>query len=682
MTPSRPPRAAWRPTTVGSALALRWPLNGPTRGLTRRWSRARPGTAKRVTDSASSSHLRIGKVLAEWGLALARWSGWPPNLVVVDPLALGEAYQGTRDSRSRRASGEHYTPETVVLRTLGPLFLDDARSVLRNRNRSTAQGHEPELRALWTRISALRFLDPACGSGNFLVVAYRELRRIEAEVLAALGASCEQPRVHLGNFYGIEIDAGAARVACHALRLAEQQCNAEFLSRFRVRPSLSGPPTIVVGNALTMDWTTVCPPSASVVVAGNPPFLGSKERSSTQAADLRTAWGSRYSGMLDYVSGWFAKASCYCSGEWAFVATSSIVQGGGVPTLFGTVFDAGWRIKFAHRPFAWPAPGGAAVHCVIVGFTRDRDAESSLFEWNSGDGSEQQCVQRVRSINAYLIDGPDVLVRPRRTPLAPDLPPVTAGSKAADWGNLTVEPTDYEEIAADPIASKYLRPYRGGEELINARERWCLWFEGASLESLYASPLLAPRLDAVRALRLASAKPATRAAAVSPHLFLERRQPMASYLGIPQTFTNNRPYATAARLSPNIVASIKLFTSPDPDGFLFGLISSSVFLTWQKTVGGRLKSDPSFTSTVVWNTLPLPRTSARVRREIAAAGRRVYAARDANQDLSAQYASMSTSLTAAHASLDSLVDDMFGVIRRTRREALLTSYVKLQKILQ
>ncbi|MFG1920516.1 DNA methyltransferase [Cryptosporangium sp. NPDC048952] len=581
-----------------------------------------------------------------------------------------------RDPIARRAFGEHYTPEPIVLRTLGPLFLDSLR----------ASG---DLDA----IAAVRFLDPACGSGNFLVVAYRELRRLEMDAIALLRAAVEPtaarpatagaavaiagaavggasaaadfvagwwdaelwPRVRLENFYGIEVDAGAARVASEALRIVERECNREFSERFGVEVPPGPPATIVVGNALTLDWASVCEPSSSVIVAGNPPYLGPKERSSSQTADLRTVWGPRYSGLLDYVSGWFAKAAAYCEGDWAFVATNSIVHGQGVPTLFGAVFDAGWRIKFAHRPFTWPA---AAVHCVIVGFTRSSPPTS---------------------INAYLVDGPDVLVTPRRTPLAPDLPPVTAGSKAVDWGYLTVSPSDYAEVAADPIASSYLRPYYGGEELINALDRWCLWFEGASLSSLYASPLLAARLEAVHALRLSSPKPATRAAAATPHLFHERRQPTVPYLGIPQTFTDNRSYATAGYLSSDVIASIKLFTAPDPDGFLFALISSAAFLTWQRTVGGRIKSDPSFTNTVVWNTLPLARVSPDARLRVAQAGRNVLVARNPSASLAAQYSqnTMPSALVSSHREIDAVVDALFGMHEGSRQEVLLKRYAEL-----
>jgi hypothetical protein len=249
--------------------------------------------------------------------------------------------------------------------------------------------------------------------------------------------------------------------------------------------------------------------------------------------------------------------------------------------------------------------------------------------------------------------------------LSPDLPEVVAGSKAVDWGYLTVEPDEFEEISQDPIASRYLRPYKGGDELINDRDRWCLWFVGAALHELERSALIRERISKVRAKRLASTKPATRQGADTPHLFEERRQPEVAYVGIPQTFAESRRYATVSHLSPEVIASIKLFTSPDPDGFLFSIVSSSMFIAWQKTVGGRMKSDPSFTNTIVWNTLPMPPVAQSKREAMVAAGKVVLVARSrsAHKSLAEHYdpaASMSSELLEAHERLDEVVDRAFG----------------------
>lgn len=319
---------------------------------------------------------------------------------------------------------------------------------------------------------------------------------------------------------------------------------------------------------------------------------------------------------------------------------------------------------------------------MIVGFTRSPGEAILIDPPNGGAGPT---VTRVKELNAYLIDAPNVLVAKRMRPLSPGLPEVDAGSKAVDWGYLTVEPEDYDEVAADPVAAKYLRPYRGGEELINGDDRWCLWFVDAQLEELVTSTLISERLGAVRAKREASTKAATRRIASTPHLFGEIRQPKADYLGIPQTFTDSRQFATVARLPAEVIASIKLFTSPDPDGYLFAMISSSMFMTWQRTVGGRMKSDPSFTNTIVWNTLPLPEVDDESRKTIVTAGLEILAARNRFPDrtLASLYdpVTMPDELLSAHLKLDKLVDAAFRCpgepTFRQRQEILFERYSEL-----
>ena len=622
------------------------------------------------------------------------WSG-------ISPAIFGSMFQSVRDAETRRALGEHYTSEENILKTLNPLFLDELREELNAAlARDTTQKRVNALNKLWQRLGDMRFMDPACGCGNFIIVAYRELRAIELQVMEALYDLRDKHqlsldakadlKVTLDHFYGIEIDEWPARIAETAMFMMDRQCDLKLQERFGQAPErlpIQREAKIVVGNALRVDWTLVLPASEDVVLAGNPPFHGPKERSKEQTADLQAVWGDAYDGFLDYVTGWHAKAVGYfgtLKGCWAFVSTNSISQGQAVPTLWGRLFESGWRVKFAHRTFPWTseAVGGAAVHCVIVGFSRSQDRAALLFDHRDAETPARE----VPFINAYLVDGPNVLVRKRMRPIAPSLPEVLAGSKAVDWGYLTVEPEQYTEVARDPIASRYLRPFKGGEELINDLDRWCLWLVDAEPGDLVRSPLIRARLAEVRSRRLASPKAATRKGAATPHLFEERRQPTGSYIGIPQTFTENRPYATVARVPDSVIASIKLFTSPDPDGFLFGIVSSAIFLTWQKTVGGRLKSDPSFTNTIVWNTLPLPATSATQRQEIIACGSGVLAARQLRpgMSLAQQYDpdSMTPELIAAHLDLDAAVDRAFGArggcaSELERQELLFTRYAEL-----
>jgi hypothetical protein len=617
----------------------------------------------------------------------------------ISPAIFGSMFQSVRDAKTRRELGEHYTSEENILKTLDPLFLDDLRADFERAK--TMKNEALALRKLRERLGEIRYMDPACGCGNFIIIAYRELRDLELRIMERLQEITGDDEMLLANvglkvtldhFYGIEIDEWPAKIAETAMFLMDRQCDLKLTERLGWAPDrlpIQQQAKIVVGNALATDWREICPPSDKVIIAGNPPFLGPKERTAEQTAHLKFAWGSRYDGFLDYVTGWYAKASDYfqdLAGAWAFVSTNSISQGQAVPSLWKPLFSAGWRIKFAHRTFPWTseASGQAAVHCVIVGFTKDQNTTSLLIEHGAGpvDGR----TSRVPMINAYLVDGPNLLVEKRMHPISSNLPEVTAGSKAVDWGHLTVEPDEYAQVSADPVAARYLRPYRGGDELINDRDRWCLWFVGADIDQLEGSPLLRDRLAAVRNLRLASSKAATRQGAATPHLFEERRQPDSEYLGIPQTFTESRRYATVARLPPDVIASIKLFTSPDLDGYLFAVISSSMFITWQKTVGGRMKSDPSFTNTIVWNTLPLPTVNPGLRSRIIEAGKGILAARTLapEKSLADHYEpeAMTDELLMAHHALDRLVDQAFGAKRgcdteRKRQQILFARYSEL-----
>lgn len=623
----------------------------------------------------------------------------------ISPAIFGSMFQSVRDAQTRRELGEHYTSEENILKTLNPLFLDELRDEF-ERVLTLKKGRRQKLHALWKALGDIHYLDPACGCGNFIIVAYRELRDLELRILDALAILpveeneptlpadfTDSLRVTLDHFYGIEIDEWPARIAETAMFLIDRQCDLRLRERFGIAPErlpLQRSANIVVGNALRFNWSEIVQASPAMIVAGNPPFVGPKERSKAQTDDLARVWGTKYDGFLDYVSGWYAKAIEYfrgIDGRWAFVSTNSVSQGQAVPTLWSAIFGAGWRIRFAHRTFPWTseASGGAAVHCVIVGFDRNLTANARVYDHGNGNATDP-AGSAVPQLNAYLVDGPYVLVRKEMHPITPGLPEVQAGSKAVDWGFLTVEPDQFAEVWEDPIARRYVRPYKGGDELINGLDRWCLWFVGADLNELQSSKMIRQRLDEVRIRRSSSPKAATRRGAATPHLFEERRQPTSEYLGIPQTFTENRTHATVARLGTEVIASIKLFTSPDPDGFLFATISSSMFMTWQKSVGGRMKSDPSFTNTIVWNTLPMPGIEPGLRTAIVDAGQRVLEIRGQSPDLplAQQYdpKSMADTLVEAHRELDRLVCVAFGArdlleSDRDRQRLLLQRYEDL-----
>ena len=626
------------------------------------------------------------------------WSG-------ISPAIFGSLFQAVKSPEARRELGEHYTSETNILKTLGPLFLDELRQKFADHVHDVKK-----LTDLRQELGELRIMDPACGCGNFLVVAYRELRNLDTEILVRI-RELELARkdndefqatmffddrgehaeimVQLDHFFGIEIEEWPARIAQTALHLAHHQANREMERLLGQAPSilpLSTSAHITIGNALRTDWTQVCPPSPSVRIVGNPPFIGQSMRSEEQTDDLRFVWGDAYDGYLDYVTGWFIKASQYFQsvprgGRFAFVSTNSIAQGAPVPALFHPLLDGGWRIRFAHQTFAWTseAPGAAAVHCVITGFDRGAPHEKArpvLFTYSSLKAQPEALP--VDHINPYLVEGPDVFVIANRTPLSPRLPEVCFGSKPADGGNLIVEAEDYPQVAADPIAAKYLRPFRMGREVVRGLDRWCLWMHTEDFDprDIDRSPILKERVRACATFRQGSKKKATVLGAQTAHLFQENHQPSEPYVAVPRVVSETRPFYTAAHLSEEVIAGDQLYTALDPDGFLFGIISSSMFITWQRTVGGRMKSDLRFSNKIVWNTLPLPAVSDKQRADIIAAGQGILEARAEHPGVSLadmyNPLAMSPSLLKAHRALDRAVDRAFGA-----RKALETNEQRL-----
>lgn len=677
----------------------------------------------------------------------------------VSPAIFGSMFQSVRDAKTRREMGEHYTSEEDVLKTLGPLFLDELRDKLTN---AEDKSDEPtRLRNLRRELANIRFMDPACGCGNFIIIAYRELRKLELDVLVRMRDLNEldtkfaynkhgesslmlgeagarqgrinrvrslEPLVSIDNFYGLELDPWPASIARTAMFLVERQMDQKMMEEFGyapVRLPLAHSAHILEGDALTeideasgeqvdRDWSKVLPVTAQdvadgvrVYIAGNPPFAGQgkkgtegTEEKKAKERGMRLAWGDDYAGYLDFATAWFAKAARYLKtlqeqsealgvtevpGEFAFVSTNSIVQGKPVPSLFGPLFRDGWRIKFAYRTFPWKseATGKAAVHCVITGFTRSEVPEKRSVRVFDYDWATHRTVEAepVHALNAYLLGNQNVLVRERSKPLSSQLPLTYFGSKSADGGNLIVEAEDYPVFAADPVAARYLRPFIGAKQLIHNLERWCLWLEDATEEEIASSPVLSARVEANREWR--SAQPQKGDAYKLrdiPHLMRPNKaRPLTPYVCIPRHVSADRPYFTVKYLPAEAIASDAVFMATDPDGLVFAIISSSMFIAWQRAIGGQIKSDLRFANTVVWNNLPLPEISDEQRRKVIAAGRKVLAAREAIEEregapvqLETLYESLATmdpALRAAHDELDSAVDVAFGASRRCSSDA-------------
>ncbi|ANE05547.1 DNA methyltransferase [Corynebacterium crudilactis] len=625
----------------------------------------------------------------------------------ISPAIFGSLFQLVKSKEARRNDGEHYTSEKNILKTIEPLFLDELReqaTKLIARTTGTTKKQLEDLRAFRDSLATNLYIDGACGSGNFLIVAYRELRKIETAIIVAireregsasmaLDITWEQ-KLSIGQFHGIEINWWPAKIAETAMFLVDHQANRELADQVGLAPErlpIAITAHIHHGNALQMDWPTLFPKvNGQTYVFGNPPFLGQYTKTSEQTADMKRVWGEDYDGYLDYVTGWHAQAMTLLSqrqGEFAYVTTNSIAQGQPVPALFGPLIREGWRIKFAHRTFSWDseAPGKAAVHCVIVGFTRDRGVKQRLWDYPKVNGDPVE-LPVDRGINSYLIDGLNLLVSKRSTVLSPQLGKVTKGSQPTDGGHLIVEPADYEEVTTDPVAAKYVRPFRGAREFLHNTDRWCLWLEDLDPADLGRSSLLKKRVEAVREMRLQSKKKATQEQASTPHLFSERRQPEVPYLCIPSVVSESRRYFIAARYEADTISSNLVFNTPDEDGLQFALISSSMFITWQRTVGGRMKSDLRFANTLTWNTFPVPALDEKEKQRIINAGAKVLAARELYPDrsLAEHYnpLAMSPDLIKAHDVLDREVDKAFGAPRkltteRQRQELLFANYVRL-----
>jgi hypothetical protein len=602
----------------------------------------------------------------------------------ISPAIFGSMFQSVRDARTRRELGEHYTSEENILKTLNPLFLDELRAEFEH-ILSLKVGRRQKLNELWKKLGAIRFMDPACGCGNFIIVAYRELRDLELRIMDALATITEGEdavtldydwthllNVTLDHFYGIEIDEWPARIAETAMFLIDRQCDLRMRERFGVAPErlpIQKSARIVVGNALKLSWPEILEPSENVVMAGNPPFLGISLRSAEQTAELQAVWGSGYHGTLDYVTGWHARALGYfgaSEGHWAFVSTSSITQGEAVAPLFRPIFNAGWHIKFAHRTFKWTseASGQAAVHCVIVGFERS-PAARHLFNYLTPDSAPLE-VEGVKNITPYLTDGPTVIVDPASRPLNPQMGEVSYGNKPTDGGCLIVEPNALAEAQADPVAAKYLRPYVGARELLHGGDRHCLWLVDSSAAERSTSRFISERVEERRSFLLASNAAATREFASKAHLFRQISQPSVPYLCIPAHVSEKRPYFPAAHFPSDVITSNANFLSEDADGMVFAVISSTMFMTWQRTVGGRLESRLRFNKLLSWNTFPLPALSNADQAVIIAGGKEVLTARRTFEEdvpLADMYPSgdLDPNLQAAHDVLDRAVDAVFGL---------------------
>ena len=580
----------------------------------------------------------------------------------------------------RRELGAHYTSERNILRAITPLFMDSLRAQL-----DAAGTSRIKLQALYDKLPTIRVFDPACGCGNFLVIAYRELRRLEMDLIARLFDKGGQSkglldistliRVSVEQFYGIEIDESAAHIAQVAMWITDHQLNLEAAERFgNTRPSvpLVHSPHIRHGNALQVNWEDVLPASECTYIVGNPPFVGAKFLKPEQRKDVaKVMAGVPSFGLLDFVACWHLLAARYIRTNpivrVALVSTNSICQGEQVGVLWPVLLEEGVHIHFAHRTFQWSNEGRgvAAVHCVIVGFGMQPAEQPRLFEYGSNIKAPEPQVHLVKRINPYLVEAPDVVLKRRSQPLC-NVPEMGIGNKPIDDGNYLFTPEQKAAfIAAEPGSSPYFRRWLGSEEFLNGIERWCLLLKDLTPNDLDQLPLCRKRVEAVREYREKSGSGPTKALGATPRRFHVEFFPKGNYLVVPEVSSEKRRYIPIGFLDSSILSSNLLKTVPDATLFHFGVLSSSAHNAWMRTVAGRMKSDYRYSVKIVYNNFPWPENlSDKQRQAIEAAAQAVIDARGLfpESNLAQMYniATMPSELVAAHAALDRAVDGAYG----------------------
>jgi hypothetical protein len=615
----------------------------------------------------------------------------------ISPAIFGSLFQAVMEPRERRQIGGHYTSERDILKIIRALFLDDLREEFQRIGKNKA-----ELRRFRQKLAELRFLDPACGCGNFLVITYRELRLLEIEVLKALyGKDRALDIQHLSMvdvdaFYGIEINEWPGRIAEVAMWLMDHQMNirlSEAFGQYFVRLPLTKSPTIVRGNALRLNWKEVLPPEKCSYVLGNPPFVGKQFATHDQKDDMKEVCGHlKGAGVLDYVTGWYFKAAEYIQGTGivvGFVSTNSISQGEQVGILWNELFGRyHLKIHFAHRTFAWEseARGRAHVHVVIIGFGAFDAANKRIYEYQA-DG-DKVTVAAVRNISPYLVEGGDLVVLSRSSPLSA-VPEIVFGNMPNDGGHLILADAEKADlIEKGPGVKKFIRPFLGSEEFINGDRRWCLWLKDASPAELRALPEVMKRVEGVRKHREQSTRETTRLLASTPTLFGEIRQPRSQYLLIPSVSSETRKYVPIGFMPKSVIASNLVLFVPDATLYHFGVLSSAMNMAWVRQVCGRLKSDLRYSANLVYNNFPWPESpSEKQRAAVEAAAQAVLDVRAEFQTHGESLAelydplAMPPKLVHAHADLDRAVDRCYRgqpfSDERQRVEFLFALYEKL-----
>ena len=604
----------------------------------------------------------------------------------ISPAIFGSLFQSVMDEKARRNLGAHYTSEKNILKLIKPLFLDELWTEF-----NKVQNNKAQLQKLHDKISSLRFLDPACGCGNFLIIAYRELRLLEIEIIKKLlklqGYRDEVIReakmdadylveCNVDQFYGIEYEEFPAQIARTAMWLMDHQMNmlvTDTFGEYYVRLPLKKAATIVQGNALRIDWQSLIEPlpfekgeAKYDFILGNPPFVGTAYQNAEQKADIEFIFSGVSSfGMLDYVTAWYIVAAKYIhekETKVAFVSTNSISQGEQVGVLWNELFNK-YKIKihFAHRTFKWSneARGAAAVHVVIIGFANFDLAEKKIFEYEDIKGEPHEV--NAKNINPYLVEGVDNFLNSNSVPIC-KVPKMQSGSAARDGGYLILEDEEKIQLVNKyPKTEKFFKRFISGDDFINSVTRWCIWLKNTPPDEFRNIQDFQDRFKGVKEFREKSTRAGTKKMADLPYLFAEERQPKHDFLLIPKVSSENRKYIPIAYLTKDFIVSDKTFVVPDTTLFHFGTLTSLMHNTWMRFTCGRLKSDYSYSNTIVYNNFPWPENPTdKQTKAVEEAAQAVLDARASFPDSSLADLydpnTMPPALVKAHQQLDKAVD--------------------------
>ena len=613
------------------------------------------------------------------------------NWSEISPTIFGAVFESTLNPETRRSGGMHYTSIENIHKVIDPLFLDGLKAELEEiQEIAVDKTRTARLKSFQTKLAGLTFLDPACGSGNFLTETYLSLRRLENKVLALLveaarkqvtgqimlggGGDMNPIQVSIGQFYGIEINDFAVTVARTALWIAESQMMKETEDVVNMPLDflpLRSYANIIEGNALRLDWESVVPKYKLNYIMGNPPFVGARLMGSEQKDDVTAIFeGWKNAGNLDYVCCWYKKASDFMAGTMirsALVSTNSVSQGESVANLWKPLFESGVHIDFAHRTFRWDSEAKikAHVHCVIIGFScAPNSAPRVLY---TSDRS-----QIVHNINGYLLDAENVFVENRSKPLC-NVPEIGIGNKPIDGGNYLFTKDEMDEfLQKEPAAKAYFKPWYGSQEFINRCPRYCLWLGDCPPNELRKMPECVKRVEAVRQLRLASKSAGTRKLAYTPTRFHVENMPSGTYVVIPEVSSEKRKYVPMGFMTPNILCSNLVKIVPNATLYHFGVLTSNVHMAWMRAVCGRLKSDYRYSKDIVYNNFPWPTPTDEQKAKIEQTAQNILDARALYPDSSLadlyDETTMPPELRKAHQQNDKAVMRAYGFDIKTTTE--------------